>query len=100
MAAAASQPFVTVQSLENDMATDGSSVVNFLPLFDVMKASIRVDFVTSVHGQIWKNSRQPYAVSKRAGRKTSAESWGLDVQYHVFLMSLVVRAGQGAFGNM
>ncbi|XP_022857597.1 60S ribosomal protein L4-like [Olea europaea var. sylvestris] len=96
---AAARPLVTVQALENDMATDGAS----LPLPDVMKASIRPDIVTFVHGQISKNARQPYAVSKRAGHQTSAESWGTGRA--VSRIPRVPgggthRAGQGAFGNM
>ncbi|CAI9783208.1 unnamed protein product [Fraxinus pennsylvanica] len=75
MAAAAARPLVTVQSLENDMATDGGSA-NSIPLPDVMKATIRPDQVTFMHGQISKNARQPYAVSKKAGHQTSVESWG------------------------
>ncbi|KAL2536715.1 60S ribosomal protein L4-1 [Forsythia ovata] len=103
MAAAVSRPFVTVQSLENDMATDGGSAVNSLPLLDVMKASIRVDFVTSLHWQISKNSRQPYAVFKRAGHQTSAESWGTGRAVSRIPRvpgSGTHRVGQGAFGNM
>ncbi|KAH6803106.1 Ribosomal protein L4/L1 family [Perilla frutescens var. frutescens] len=103
MAAAAARPLVTVQPLENDMATDGGTAVNFLPLPDVMKASIRPDIVTFVHGQISKNARQPYAVSKRTDQKTSAESWGTGRA-----VSRIPRvpgggthcAGQGALGNM
>ncbi|XP_022857601.1 60S ribosomal protein L4-like [Olea europaea var. sylvestris] len=96
---AAARPLVTVQALENDMATDGAS----LPLPDVMKTSIRPDIVTFVHGQISKNARQPYAVSKRAGHQTSAESWGTGRA--VSRIPRVPgggthRAGQGAFGNM
>ncbi|KAH6762483.1 Ribosomal protein L4/L1 family [Perilla frutescens var. hirtella] len=76
MAAVAGRPLVTVQPLENDMATDGGAAANCLPLLDVMKASIRPDIVTFVHGQVSKNARQPYVISKRAGHQTSAESWG------------------------
>ncbi|XP_047970305.1 60S ribosomal protein L4-like [Salvia hispanica] len=99
MSAAAARPLVTVQSLESDMATDANS----LPLPDVMKAAIRPDIVTFVHGQISKNARQPYAVSKRAGHQTSAESWGTGRA--VSRIPRVAgggthRAGQGAFGNM
>ncbi|CAI9783209.1 unnamed protein product [Fraxinus pennsylvanica] len=102
MAAAAARPLVTVQSLENDMATDGGSA-NSIPLPDVMKAAIRPDQVTFVHGQISKNARQPYAVSKKAGHQTSAESWGTGRA--VSRIPRVPgggthRAGQGAFGNM
>ncbi|KAH7513033.1 hypothetical protein FEM48_Zijuj12G0153400 [Ziziphus jujuba var. spinosa] len=73
MAAAAARPLVTVQVLDGDMATDSPQTVH-LP--DVMKASIRPDIVNFVHANISKNSRQPYAVSKKAGHQTSAESWG------------------------
>ncbi|CAA6653725.1 unnamed protein product [Spirodela intermedia] len=73
---AAVRPLVTVHALEGDMATDGSNAV---PLPDVLKATIRPDVVRFVHSNISKNKRQPYAVSKRAGHQTSAESWGRDV---------------------
>ncbi|KZV53656.1 hypothetical protein F511_38993 [Dorcoceras hygrometricum] len=101
-AAAAARPLVTVQYLENDMATDGGTA-NSVPLPDVMKASIRPDIVTFVHGQISNNARQPYAVSKRAGHQTSAESWGTGRA--VSRIPRVPgggthRAGQGAYGNM
>ncbi|KAI4335906.1 hypothetical protein L6164_014503 [Bauhinia variegata] len=100
MATAASRPLVTVQTLEGDMATDAAPTV---PLPDVMKASIRPDIVTFVHSNISRNSRQPYAVSKRAGHQTSAESWGTGRA--VSRIPRVPgggthRAGQGAFGNM
>ncbi|XP_044499172.1 60S ribosomal protein L4 [Mangifera indica] len=98
--AAAARPLVSVQSLEGDMATDAAPTVQ-LPA--VMKASIRPDIVTFVHSNISKNSRQPYAVSKKAGHQTSAESWGTGRA--VSRIPRVPgggthRAGQGAFGNM
>jgi len=98
--AAAARPLVTVQSLEGDMATDASATV---PIPDVMRASIRPDIVNFVHSNISKNSRQPYAVSRRAGHQTSAESWGTGRA--VSRIPRVPgggthRAGQGAFGNM
>ncbi|PPD69824.1 hypothetical protein GOBAR_DD33285 [Gossypium barbadense] len=100
MAAAAARPLVSVQTIESDMATDATPTV---PLADVMKASIRPDIVIFVHDNISKNSRQPYAVSKRAGHQTSAESWGTGRA--VSRIPRVPgggthRAGQGAFGNM
>ncbi|KAB1219850.1 60S ribosomal protein L4 [Morella rubra] len=100
MAAAAARPLVSVLSLEGDMATDSATTVH-LP--DVMKASIRPDIVNFVHANIAKNKRQPYAVSKRAGHQTSAESWGTGRA--VSRIPRVPgggthRAGQGAFGNM
>lgn len=102
MVAAAARPLVTVQSLPslNEMVTDSAST---LALPDVMKASIRPDIVNYVHANISRNSRQPYAVSKRAGHQTSAESWGTGRA--VSRIPRVPgggthRAGQGAFGNM
>ncbi|XP_009800209.1 large ribosomal subunit protein uL4-like [Nicotiana tabacum] len=98
MATAAAIPTTTVQSFENDMATDGA-----VPLPAVMKAPIRPDVVTYVHSNISKNARQPYAVSKKAGHQTSAESWGTGRA--VSRIPRVAgggthRAGQAAFGNM
>ncbi|KAF5750351.1 60S ribosomal protein L4 [Tripterygium wilfordii] len=100
MAAAAARPLVTVQYLEGDMATDSAATV---ALPDVMKSTIRPDIVNFVHSNISKNKRQPYAVSKRAGHQTSAESWGTGRA--VSRIPRVSgggthRAGQGAFGNM
>ncbi|KAK4798508.1 hypothetical protein SAY86_030834 [Trapa natans] len=100
MTAAAARPLVTVQALEGEMATDSAITV---PLPDVMKGSIRPDIVNFVHANMSKNSRLPYAVSKRAGHQTSAESWGTGRA--VSRIPRVPgggthRAGQGAFGNM
>ncbi|KAK1285193.1 60S ribosomal protein L4 [Acorus calamus] len=97
---AAVRPLVTVQPLEGDMVTDGANAV---PLPDVMKATIRPDVIRFVHDNINKNHRQPYAVSKKAGHQTSAESWGTGRA--VSRIPRVPgggthRAGQGAFGNM
>ncbi|KAJ0966407.1 hypothetical protein J5N97_027545 [Dioscorea zingiberensis] len=97
---AAARPLVTVQALEGDMAIDGTSSI---PLPDVLKAPIRPDVVRAVHAGLSSNHRQPYAVSKRAGHQTSAESWGTGRA--VSRIPRVPgggthRAGQGAFGNM
>eukprot|EP01018_Ginkgo_biloba_P037627 Gb_00290 [translate_table: standard] len=93
----AARPLVTIQSLEAEGGGDA------LPLPDVMKASIRPDIVQFVHCNMAKNKRQPYAVSKKAGHQTSAESWGTGRA--VSRIPRVPgggthRAGQGAFGNM
>ncbi|KAK9277111.1 hypothetical protein L1049_006650 [Liquidambar formosana] len=101
MAVAAARPLVTVQSLDGDMATDDTD--NTLALPDVMKSPIQPGIVNFVHSNISKNSRQPYAVSRRAGHQTSAESWGTGRA--VSRIPRVPgggthRAGQGAFGNM
>eukprot|EP01018_Ginkgo_biloba_P028176 Gb_21884 [translate_table: standard] len=98
-ATAAARPLVSVQSIEKE-STEGSSVI---PLPDVMKACIRPDIVQFVHANMAKNKRQPYAVSKKAGHQTSAESWGTGRA--VSRIPRVAgggthRAGQGAFGNM
>ncbi|WOG96528.1 hypothetical protein DCAR_0415864 [Daucus carota subsp. sativus] len=98
--AASSRPLVSIQTLESDMSTDAA---NSLPLPDVMKSSIRPDLVSFVHSEMSNNSRQPYAVSRKAGHQTSAESWGTGRA--VSRIPRVPgggthRAGQGAFGNM
>ncbi|OIW05100.1 hypothetical protein TanjilG_06236 [Lupinus angustifolius] len=100
MAAAAARPLVSVQVVSGDIATDTPSTV---ALPDVMKASIRPDIVNFVHSNISRNSRQPYAVSRKAGHQTSAESWGTGRA--VSRIPRVSgggthRAGQAAFGNM
>jgi len=69
----------------------------------VFTAPVRIDVVQHVHRDISKNSRQPYAVSKKAGHQTSAESWGTGRA--VARIPRVPgggthRAGQGAYGNM
>uniref|UniRef100_A0A5B7B3U7 Putative 60S ribosomal protein L4 n=1 Tax=Davidia involucrata TaxID=16924 RepID=A0A5B7B3U7_DAVIN len=97
-AAAAARPLVTVHPLESDNSSDTT-----LPLPDVMRSSIRPDIVNFVHANISKNHRQPYAVSKKAGHQTSAESWGTGRA--VSRIPRVPgggthRAGQAAFGNM
>uniref|UniRef100_A0A8C0KBM3 Large ribosomal subunit protein uL4 n=1 Tax=Canis lupus dingo TaxID=286419 RepID=A0A8C0KBM3_CANLU len=58
----------------------------------VFKAPIRPDIVNSVHTNLRKNNRQPYAVSELAGHQTSAESWEFRGGPHC--------SGQGALGNM
>jgi len=50
-----------------------------------------------------KNSRQPYAVSEKAGHQTSAESWGTGravARIPRVRGGGTHRSGQGAFGNM
>ncbi|XP_058215490.1 large ribosomal subunit protein uL4-like [Rhododendron vialii] len=99
MSYAAARPVVSVQTFDSDMSTDKDT----LALPAVMKAPIRPDIVTHVHSLVSKNSRQPYAVSKKAGHQTSAESWGTGRA--VSRIPRVPgggthRAGQGAFGNM
>jgi len=69
----------------------------------IFLAPIRPDIVSFVHTNIAKNKRQPYAVSRKAGHQTSAESWGTGRA--VSRIPRVPgggthRAGQGAFGNM
>ncbi|CAH8354654.1 unnamed protein product [Eruca vesicaria subsp. sativa] len=100
MAVSSARPLVTVQALDSDMTTDHSSTV-VLP--DIMTAPVRPDMVNFVHAQISNNSRQPYAVSTKAGHQTSAESWGTGRA--VSRIPRVPgggthRAGQAAFGNM
>ncbi|KAK9867941.1 hypothetical protein WJX84_008385 [Apatococcus fuscideae] len=93
---AASRPLVSVQALEGDAQDQ-------IHLPAVFTSPIRPDVVHQVHTGLAKNHRQPYAVSKKAGHQTSAESWGTGRA--VSRIPRVPgggthRAGQGAFGNM
>merc|ERR1712170_44484 len=97
MSLSAARPLITVYSEKNE-ATEAPVC---LPA--VFKAPIRPDIVKFVHTNIAKNSRIPYAVSRRAGHQTSAESWGTGRA--VSRIPRVAgggshRSGQGAFGNM
>lgn len=97
MAAAAARPLVTIYS-ENAEATS-----SHVKLPAVFKAPIRPDLVNFVHAEIRKNSRQPYAVSEKAGHQTSAESWGTGravARIPRVRGGGTHRSGQGAFGNM
>jgi len=83
----------------------GSSkdVTSSITLPVVLTAPIRPDLVHDVHSRMALNRRQPYAVSRRAGHQTSAESWGTGRA--VARIPRVPgggthRAGQAAFGNM
>jgi len=69
----------------------------------VFRAPIRPDIVNFVHFEMKKNSRQPYAVSEKAGHQTSAESWGTGravARIPRVRGGGTHRSGQGAFGNM
>lgn len=88
----AARPLVTVQK-------EGRTV----PLPKVFSSALRYDVVRFVHTNIAKNSRIPYAVSRRAGHKTSAESWGTGravARIPRVSGGGTHRSGQGAFGNM
>eukprot|EP00244_Chara_vulgaris_P003947 TRINITY_DN175_c0_g1_i4.p1 TRINITY_DN175_c0_g1~~TRINITY_DN175_c0_g1_i4.p1 ORF type:complete len:472 (+),score=110.08 TRINITY_DN175_c0_g1_i4:188-1417(+) len=94
---AASRPLVSIYSSE------GEKTVEQVPLPHVFVTPIRPDIVHFVHYNLAKNHRSPYAVSKKAGHQTSAESWGTGRA--VSRIPRVPgggthRAGQGAFGNM
>merc|ERR1712121_199588 len=93
----AARPLISVHSEKGEVTSTNVT----LPA--VFKAPIRPDIVNVVHFQMLKNTRQPYAVSKRAGHQTSAESWG--TRRAVARIPRVRgggthRSGQGAFGNM
>merc|ERR1712015_466148 len=69
----------------------------------VFKAPIRPDIVSFVHDKMMKNSRQAYSVNVRAGKQSSAASWGTGRA-----MARIPRvkgggtqsSGQGAYGTM
>lgn len=93
---AAARPLVSVQGLDGSAGEQTA-----LPA--VFTAPIRPDIVRTVHTNMAKNARQPYAVSMKAGHQTAAESWGTGRA--VSRIPRVPgggthRAGQGAFGNM
>ncbi|CAL1530921.1 unnamed protein product [Lymnaea stagnalis] len=93
----AARPLISVHSEKGE--TTGATIC--LPA--VFKAPIRPDIVNAVHFQMLKNTRQPYAVSVKAGHQTSAESWGTGravARIPRVRGGGTHRSGQGAFGNM
>ena len=91
------RPLVTV--FDTETAKPSGTVT--LPA--VFSAPIRNDVIHYVHSLMAKNNRQAYAVAKRAGMETPAQSWGTGRA--VSRIPRVPgggtsRAGQGAFGNM
>jgi len=93
----AARPLISVYS-EKGEKTEGN-----VKLPAVFKAPIRPDIVSFVHSEMRKNSRQPYAVSEKAGHQTSAESWGTGravARIPRVRGGGTHRSGQGAFGNM
>jgi len=93
----AARPLITIYS-EKGEATDQN-----VTLPAVFKAPIRPDIVNFVHFEMLKNTRQPYAVSNKAGHQTSAESWGTGravARIPRVRGGGTHRSGQGAFGNM
>merc|ERR1712015_4332 len=69
----------------------------------VFRAPIRPDIVSFVHDKMMKNSRQAYSVNVRAGKQSSAASWGTGravARIPRVRGGGTHRSGQGAFGNM
>merc|ERR1711973_442974 len=60
-------------SVYNEKAESSGASIQLPAIF---KAPIRPDIVSFVQQQMSLNRRQPYAVSRKAGHQTSAESWG------------------------
>jgi large subunit ribosomal protein L4e len=93
----AARPLVSVYSEK------GEATGTHVKLPAVFTAPIRPDIVGSVHMDMLKNTRQPYAVSVKAGHQTSAESWGTGravARIPRVSGGGTNRSGQGAFGNM
>ncbi|TPP62288.1 Ribosomal protein l4 [Fasciola gigantica] len=87
----------------NVFKADGSSSGMTVKMPAVFSAPLRSDLLNTVHDQMRKNSRQPYAVSAKAGHQTSAESWGTGravARIPRVHGGGTHRSGQGAFGNM
>ncbi|KAF5304484.1 hypothetical protein FQA39_LY09680 [Lamprigera yunnana] len=98
MSLAAARPLISVYGEKGEQLKDVS-----ISLPAVFKAPIRPDVVNFVHQQMSFNRRQPYAVSKKAGHQTSAESWGTGravARIPRVRGGGTHRSGQGAFGNM
>mmetsp|Transcript_38568 Transcript_38568/g.111434 ORF Transcript_38568/g.111434 Transcript_38568/m.111434 type:complete len:413 (+) Transcript_38568:74-1312(+) len=95
---ATARPVISVYKFDNPTEKSGTVVMP-----SVMTMPLRPDLVRDVHKNMSKNRRQAYAVSKKAGYDTAAESWGTGRA--VSRIPRVPgggthRAGQGAFGNM
>jgi len=93
----AARPLISVYSKK------GEATGTHIKLPAVFTAPIRTDVVGSVHMDMLKNARQPYAVSVKAGHQTSAESWGTGravARIPRVSGGGTNRSGQGAFGNM
>ncbi|KAI8800917.1 ribosomal protein L4 domain-containing protein [Cladochytrium replicatum] len=92
----ASRPVISVYN-------ETGAVIGTVPRPDVFETPIRPDLVNSVHSNVAKNKRQPYAVFRKAGHMYSAESWGTGravARIPRVSGGGTHRAGQGAFGNM
>jgi large subunit ribosomal protein L4e len=95
---ALARPVVSVYQFDNPSEKKGG-----IALPHVLASPLRPDWVRRVFKDVSKNTRQPYAVSSKAGYETAAESWGTGRA-----VARVPRApgggthrsGQGAFGNM
>merc|ERR1712071_16608 len=87
-------------SVYNDKAEATGTSIQLPAIF---KAPIRPDIVSFVQQQMSLNRRQPYAVSKKAGHQTSAESWGTGravARIPRVRGGGTHRSGQAAYGNM
>ncbi|CAH8535491.1 unnamed protein product [Dicrocoelium dendriticum] len=87
----------------NVFKVDGTASGVTVKMPSVFSVPLRSDLLNFVHDQMRKNSRQPYAVSEKAGHQTSAESWGTGravARIPRVRGGGTHRSGQGAFGNM
>merc|ERR1712137_559810 len=87
-------------SVYNEKAESSGASIQLPAVF---KAPIRPDIVSFVQQQMSLNRRQPYAVSRKAGHQTSAESWvtGRAVARIPRVRGGGThRSGQAAYGNM
>ncbi|KNH08207.1 hypothetical protein XU18_1215 [Perkinsela sp. CCAP 1560/4] len=78
-------------------------IVATAELPEVFTTPIRNDLVQFVHTNIRKNARQAYAVTRRQGHRTTAESWGTGravARIPRVSGGGTNRSGQGAYGNM
>merc|ERR1712137_596646 len=97
MSKVVARPLVSVY---NEKAEASGESVQLPAIF---KAPIRPDIVSFVQQQMSLNRRQPYAVSRKAGHQTSAESWGTGralARIPRVRGGGTHRSGQAAYGNM
>ena len=95
---ATARPTVQIYS-----SKDKEKIVGSTPLPEVFQSPIRNDIIRFVHTNMAKNARQAYAVTRRAGHRTTAESWGTGravARIPRVSGGGTNRSGQGAYGNM
>jgi len=98
----ATRPNVNVFAVAKGDKDKALPTVGAVPLPSVFTTPIRNDVVRFVHTNVAKNARQAYAVTRRQGHRTTAESWGTGRAVARIPRASgggTNRSGQGAYGN-